>query len=144
MDGQLVTVVVISFLRSHGNAKLMAQLDGVFCVEKILLYEEVTPYDFVCTATAKCHGEVTGQNYEAGVEQEGEVDVSKYKDCESGYLGNAFYVERDELRNLKVFDLAVVGTSAGKLILLFMHYKHAAVILIMFSKLQAPFAFNLW
>ena len=124
VDGQLDAAAAISFAKSPGNAKLMAQLDGVFCVQKILLYtnyETDDPHDFVCTETGKCPGEVDGQKYVARVEQEGEVDVSKYKDCETGYLGNAFYVERDEEGNLNVFDLAVVGTATGKIISLFMN-----------------------
>ena len=59
--------------------------------------------------------------YLAAVEQEGEVDVSKYKDCENGFLGNAFYVMRDDEESIYVHELAVVGTSAGKLILLFIY-----------------------
>ena len=62
VDGQLNTFTIINFINSrtgHENyAKLMAKLDGMFCVEKILLYGEDTSYNVVCNAmTRTCYGD---------------------------------------------------------------------------------------
>lgn len=100
--------------------RLTAELEGVFCIQTIFVYTEFeidNPADFVCSESEADCPLSSGEGLSASVERNGELDVGAYKDCESGYLGNAFYVRKDEVGSfLNIYDLAVAGTAAGKLI----------------------------
>ena len=100
--------------------KLDADLKGVFCIQGIFVYGAYntdTYTDFGCSESEADCPLSSGVGFSAGVKRKGELDVSQYKDCENGYLGNAFYVRKDESGSYwNIYDLAVSGTAAGELI----------------------------